>query len=114
MAIFHLTRQTRRVFPRLPQRSLQQPDYHRPFFILPCFVAIVNNTMFAIHSQKQSHGSEGENSTECCTPNIIPCRIHHDGPVESLDRYWQPVADKEGILQPQDIFQFSKWYTKGE
>ena len=69
--------------------------------------------MFAIRPQKQSNGSEGENSTECCTPNIIPCRIHHDGPLESLERYWQPVADIEGILQSQETLNSSNWYTKG-
>ncbi|OJJ88145.1 ribonuclease H2 subunit C [Aspergillus glaucus CBS 516.65] len=52
--------------------------------------------MFAIRApQKQSNGPETENSTECCTPNILPCRIHHDGPVDSLQRYWAPAADNE-------------------
>ena len=27
-----------------------------------------------------------------CTPNILPCRIHHDGPVEASPRYWAPEA----------------------
>lgn len=54
--------------------------------------------MFAIRApQKQSNGPETKNSTESCTPNILPCRIHHDGPVESLQRYWAPAADNEGI-----------------
>lgn len=25
--------------------------------------------------------------------NILPCRIHHDGPVEVSKRYWNPVND---------------------
>ena len=25
--------------------------------------------------------------------NILPCRIHHDGPVEVSKRYWNPVRD---------------------
>ena len=25
-----------------------------------------------------------------CTPNILPCRIHHDGPVDASPRYWAP------------------------
>ncbi|KAJ5894508.1 Ribonuclease H2 subunit C, partial [Penicillium taxi] len=24
------------------------------------------------------------------TPNVLPCRIHHDGPINSVDRYWTP------------------------
>ena len=25
-----------------------------------------------------------------CTPNLLPCRVHHDGPVEASTRYWAP------------------------
>lgn len=31
------------------------------------------------------------------TPNIIPCRIHHDGPIDS-DRYWTPTKDEKGTI----------------
>lgn len=31
----------------------------------------------------------------CFIPNILPCRIHHDGLVESVDRYWAPVHEKD-------------------
>ncbi|KAL4901893.1 hypothetical protein BDW74DRAFT_159138 [Aspergillus multicolor] len=51
--------------------------------------------MFAIQSQHKSSESKDEKSTDKCTPNILPCRIHHDGPVESLNRYWTPKADSE-------------------
>lgn len=27
------------------------------------------------------------------TPNLLPCRIHHDGPVGSADSYWMPSTD---------------------
>ncbi|KAJ5432359.1 uncharacterized protein N7458_011515 [Penicillium daleae] len=30
------------------------------------------------------------------TPNILPCRIHHDGPIESTDRFWIPQTDEKG------------------
>lgn len=29
-----------------------------------------------------------------CTPNILPCRIHHDGPVDASPRYWAPKPAK--------------------
>ena len=51
--------------------------------------------MYAIQSSKAT--SEKDESTVQYTPNIIPCRVHHDGPVDSLDRYWMPVNDEKGI-----------------
>ncbi|KAL4938077.1 hypothetical protein BDV06DRAFT_201739 [Aspergillus oleicola] len=50
--------------------------------------------MFAIQPKQQTSESKDE-SLGNCTPNIIPCRIHHDGPVKSLDLYWKPVADEK-------------------
>ncbi|OAX83718.1 hypothetical protein ACJ72_01918 [Emergomyces africanus] len=47
--------------------------------------------MFAIQSPKNSSASYQENSS--ITPNILPCRIHHDGPVNISSRYWKPVVD---------------------
>ncbi|CAG8921414.1 unnamed protein product [Penicillium salamii] len=49
--------------------------------------------MYAIQSPKAT--SEKDNSILHYTPNIIPCRVHHDGPVESLDRYWLPLKDEK-------------------
>ncbi|OJD27887.1 hypothetical protein ACJ73_00704 [Blastomyces percursus] len=48
--------------------------------------------MFAIQPPKNITGSHQENSS--ITPNILPCRIHHDGPVEISSRYWNPVVDE--------------------
>ncbi|KAJ5476178.1 Ribonuclease H2subunit C [Penicillium sp. IBT 31633x] len=42
---------------------------------------------------KANSQSAKSDSAPKCTPNIIPCRIHHDGPVDSLERYWTPVTD---------------------
>ncbi|KAJ5349698.1 hypothetical protein N7541_007425 [Penicillium brevicompactum] len=53
--------------------------------------------MYAIQSSKAT--SEKDESTVQYTPNIIPCRVHHDGPVESLDRYWMPVNDEKDNTQ---------------
>ncbi|OJJ30653.1 hypothetical protein ASPWEDRAFT_32816 [Aspergillus wentii DTO 134E9] len=52
--------------------------------------------MFAIQpSPTQSSGTDDNASTNCCTPNILPCRIHYDGPVESLERHWTPKSDEK-------------------
>ncbi|KAL2866421.1 ribonuclease H2 subunit C [Aspergillus lucknowensis] len=49
--------------------------------------------MFTIQPQQQTsqrkNGALGN-----LTPNILPCRIHHDGPVNTLDRYWKSVPDE--------------------
>ncbi|OJD19394.1 hypothetical protein AJ78_00664 [Emergomyces pasteurianus Ep9510] len=47
--------------------------------------------MFAIQSPKNGTASDQEGSS--ITPNILPCRIHHDGPVHISSRYWKPVFD---------------------
>lgn len=31
-----------------------------------------------------------------CVPNILPCRIHHDGPVKASKRYWDPKVENDG------------------
>lgn len=28
------------------------------------------------------------------TPNLLPCRIEHNGPVNAAERYWQPQEEK--------------------
>ncbi|KAK7712184.1 hypothetical protein SLS57_007860 [Botryosphaeria dothidea] len=28
-----------------------------------------------------------------CTPNLLPCRIEHNGPVNAADRYWRPEEE---------------------
>ncbi|PLB39721.1 ribonuclease H2 subunit C [Aspergillus candidus] len=52
--------------------------------------------MFAIQPSKtQSSESEVDSATQSCTPNVLPCRIHHNGSVKSIGRYWSPVADEK-------------------
>ncbi|KAL9136021.1 MAG: hypothetical protein Q9175_002759 [Cornicularia normoerica] len=34
-----------------------------------------------------------------CTPNILPCRIHHEGPIDASPRYWAPETAKDGKLE---------------
>ena len=28
-----------------------------------------------------------------CAPNVLPCRVHHNGPVNATERYWSPRTD---------------------
>ncbi|KAF6229325.1 hypothetical protein HO133_007441 [Letharia lupina] len=37
-----------------------------------------------------------------CEPNVLPCRIHHDGPVDASPRYWAPKTAQDG--QPEAYF----------
>ncbi|KAL4998160.1 ribonuclease H2 non-catalytic subunit-domain-containing protein [Aspergillus recurvatus] len=53
--------------------------------------------MFAIQPQQKGLESKDTASSDNCTPNILPCRIHHDGPVESLNRYWTPTTDEKDV-----------------
>ncbi|KAF2273489.1 uncharacterized protein EI97DRAFT_435913 [Westerdykella ornata] len=32
------------------------------------------------------------------TPNLLPARIHHDGPINDPQRYWTPEKDEDGTL----------------
>ncbi|KAI9878159.1 MAG: hypothetical protein M1830_001728 [Pleopsidium flavum] len=31
-----------------------------------------------------------------CTPNVLPCRVHHNGPANATERYWSPSTDADG------------------
>jgi ribonuclease H2 subunit C len=31
-----------------------------------------------------------------CTPNLLPVRINHNGPVNDTERYWKPETDEKG------------------
>ncbi|KAK0637117.1 ribonuclease H2 non-catalytic subunit-domain-containing protein [Bombardia bombarda] len=30
------------------------------------------------------------------TPNLLPCRVHHDGPIGSVETYWEPKQGEDG------------------
>ncbi|KAJ4390665.1 hypothetical protein N0V93_004263 [Gnomoniopsis smithogilvyi] len=42
-------------------------------------------------SVRQSNGTAAK-----CTPNLLPCRIHHDGPVGATGSYWTPSTASDG------------------
>ncbi|KAF2240054.1 hypothetical protein EV356DRAFT_527895 [Viridothelium virens] len=44
--------------------------------------------MFAI--QKSSA------NTNTCTPNLLPCRINHNGATDAKERYWKPRTEEDG------------------
>ena len=31
-----------------------------------------------------------------CTPNLLPARINHNGPINDAQRYWKPETDDKG------------------
>ncbi|KAL1798536.1 hypothetical protein ACET3X_002573 [Alternaria dauci] len=31
-----------------------------------------------------------------CTPNLLPARVHHNGPINDAERYWRPETDEKG------------------
>ncbi|KAK0512036.1 hypothetical protein JMJ35_005164 [Cladonia borealis] len=33
------------------------------------------------------------------TPHLLPCCIHHNGPVDATPRYWNPVISEDGKLE---------------
>ena len=54
--------------------------------------------MYAFQPDLQSVPQQKDNaSAPQYTPNILPCRIHHDGPIDTVGRFWEPVADEKGI-----------------
>ncbi|KAG9238500.1 ribonuclease H2 non-catalytic subunit-domain-containing protein [Amylocarpus encephaloides] len=44
--------------------------------------------MFSIQKSKTHKGK--------CTPNALPCRVHHNGPVNTPKRYWDPRTSPDG------------------
>ncbi|KAH6676597.1 putative ribonuclease H2 subunit C [Halenospora varia] len=38
-----------------------------------------------MHAIQKSKSHKGK-----CTPNVLPCRVHHNGPVNASKRYWEP------------------------
>ncbi|KAJ5990122.1 hypothetical protein N7522_010329 [Penicillium canescens] len=55
--------------------------------------------MYAIRPCTKADTQSKDTSTPQYTPNIIPCKIHHDGAIDSLDRYWAPVTDEKDNTQ---------------
>jgi hypothetical protein len=72
----------------------------RPSTTSPILARDTMPDMYAIQPcTKADTQSSKDASTPQYTPNIIPCKIHHDGAIESLDRYWAPVTDEKGATR---------------
>ncbi|KUL89821.1 hypothetical protein ZTR_02945 [Talaromyces verruculosus] len=50
--------------------------------------------MLALRSAPKSSNS-GETLTGNCTPNILPCRIYYNGPIDASKRHWHAVKDEK-------------------
>ncbi|KAI9724056.1 MAG: hypothetical protein M1812_000774 [Candelaria pacifica] len=37
-----------------------------------------------------------EKELDKCIPNVLPCRIDHNGPVNASERYWAPTKEDDG------------------
>ena len=37
------------------------------------------------------------------TPHLLPCRIHHNGPVEPTDAFWNPDSLGQRFREPPDV-----------
>lgn len=48
--------------------------------------------MFSLHTTQSSSSS----ANQSYTINVLPCRIHHDGPIDLSTRHWQPTKDDNG------------------
>ncbi|KAL8950645.1 MAG: hypothetical protein Q9222_003329 [Ikaeria aurantiellina] len=46
------------------------------------------------------------NPPKSVTQNLLPCRIHHDGPIKVHPRYWNPQPDENGT--PEAYFRGRK------
>ncbi|PVH87422.1 ribonuclease H1 small subunit [Cadophora sp. DSE1049] len=44
--------------------------------------------MLALEKSKSHRGK--------CTPNVLPCRIYHNGAVNTSKRYWNPTVQPDG------------------
>lgn len=96
---FHLTRRTRRASFLQLQHIIPTTTHLIPAISRdsqqPSKTADKMPDMYAIQPPKPT--SPKDNSTLQCTPNIIPCRIHHDGPIDTA-RYWTLTKDEKGTI----------------
>lgn len=53
-------------------------------------------THFDMEQPMLSVGQPKGPSCDKATPNVLPCRIQHDGPISEADSYWKP-SQESGI-----------------
>ncbi len=70
-------------------------------FLTAFFSRLFSSTMLALQRVSKS--------SDTCTTNILPCRIHHDGPAKVTKRYWSPQAEKGTLEGVNDISSTQYW-----
>lgn len=81
---------------RTPPSSPTHGDLHRTISL--CDFRAIMPEMYTFQAGSKPISSlASDESTAKFTPNILPCRIHHDGPIESTNRFWIPQTDEKGM-----------------
>lgn len=56
------------------------------------------NKMLAIRRSAKQPGK--------CHPNLLPCKINHNGSVDASDRHWKPSDKGESLIFYRSLFVF--------
>lgn len=66
--------------------------------------AAFGNSAFArrIHEIEMLAIQPSSKSKLCqkCTPNLLPFRLNHDGPINETERFWKPEKSEDGAVYP--------------
>lgn len=73
---------------RPPERHQSRSDHNQIFAVKTPL------TMASMRAIRKS------SSHQAYTPNLLPCRIQHNGPVDISPRYWSPVSAGTSPLLP--------------
>jgi hypothetical protein len=60
----------------------------------------MSSGMRAIRKAQPAKNGKGSKYEGTITPNLLPCRIHRDGPVRAVKRYWDPRVGKGELVFP--------------
>ncbi|KAI9731371.1 MAG: hypothetical protein M1834_005276 [Cirrosporium novae-zelandiae] len=58
--------------------------------------------MLAIRRPTSSTSTDDTSKSATILPNILPCKINHNGPVPISTRYWNPKLDEKDQRLPSD------------
>ncbi|KAF2020072.1 hypothetical protein BU24DRAFT_459687 [Aaosphaeria arxii CBS 175.79] len=53
--------------------------------------------MLSIQPPSTNASTTGASTAKKCTPNLLPARISHAGPVPNADKYWKTQTDETGV-----------------
>lgn len=60
----------------------------------------MSSGMRAIRKAQPAKDGKASKYEGTITPNLLPCRIHRDGPVRAGKRYWDPRVGKGELAFP--------------